>query len=58
MTTPNPQQIVTPPIHKTHLSHCGYTCSQGTPHPWRCPGCGEWLNQDAPALNAAAPSPQ
>lgn len=52
MSMPNPSQIVTPPIHKTHLQCCSYTCSQGTPHLWICPGCGKRHNEDAPALNA------
>jgi hypothetical protein len=51
MTTPQmpgQQQIVTPPIHKTHLTCCSYVCSQGIPKPWQCPGCGKWQNLDAP----------
>jgi hypothetical protein len=53
---PDPQQISTPPIHKTHINCCSYTCSQGTPHLWICPGCGRRHNDDAPPLNADGPA--
>ena len=45
---PDRNSIVTPPIRKTHLTCCGYTCSQGIPRPWQCPGCGTIHNADAP----------
>lgn len=34
-------QIVTPPVRKTPVQHCGWTSLQGTPQPWVCPGCGK-----------------
>jgi hypothetical protein len=45
---PDRNQIVTPPILKTHIQCCSYTCSQGIPKPWQCPGCQKWHNLDAP----------
>jgi len=56
VTMPGQGQIVTPPIHKTNLTCCSYTCSQGTPHLWVCPGCSKRWNEDAPALNAEPPA--
>lgn len=37
---PGQAQIVTPPVRKTVIACCGYTCLQGMPAPWECPGCG------------------
>lgn len=32
-------QVAAPPVSKTPVTCCGYTCLQGTPQRWECPGC-------------------
>jgi len=49
MTSPMQQpRIATPPINKTMINCCAYTCAQGTPQVWVCPGCGKRWEPPAP----------
>ena len=32
-------RIAAPPVQKTLISCCGYTCAQGIPKVWVCPAC-------------------
>ena len=49
---PGIPQVKVPPIVKTTVSCCGYTCYQGKPEPWRCPGCSTLHDSHVPAPDA------